>query len=94
MSWARSPGPSRSNSRAEPVEQHVVQIDGGIGDAAIAAITVVLPGPARELELARWARIAASTGRLAYVVDDRTTDDEIQALAELSRRARMLRGSL
>lgn len=75
-------------------EALTVELDHGLGTAAVAAITATPAGPRRDVELATWARrIASGPGCIAIVVDDAFGDEEIAVVAQLHRRVRLeLRG--
>lgn len=79
--------------RTAACERLAVDLDGGIGGSAIAAIIATPPGPARELELAKWARrIVDGPDRIAIVIDDGFGPDEMKVLAQLHARVQGMRG--
>jgi hypothetical protein len=75
-------------------EAAAVSIDGGLGIAAVAAISALPPGPLRDLEIATWARRCIEAGRrsgvryTAILISPDASDSEIDAAAELAVRIR------
>ena len=61
-----------------------VDIDGGLGQLAMAAIVATPPGPARTVEAARWARRAHETvDQVVVLVEPGGGEDWVNAHAEL-----------
>jgi len=70
-------------------EDAAVEIDGGLGLAAVEAIAALPPGPRRDFELALWARrIVDGPGRLAMVFRHDADDNTYEAYAALAYRCR------
>jgi hypothetical protein len=77
-------------------ERVAVQIDGGIGLSAIAAVSALPRGPRRDLEVALWAkRIVDGPRTIAFTVEDfRENDPDLDAFADLHRAVLALDGAL
>jgi hypothetical protein len=70
-------------------EDAALALDGGLGLAAVAAISALPPGPRRNFELAMWARrIVDGPGRLAVVFRPDADDATYEAYAALAYRCR------
>lgn len=66
-------------------EALAVDIDGGLGQLAVAAIAAVPRGPARDVEVARWVRRALRSGeRIATLLRPDMTDDEYTATVDFA----------
>jgi hypothetical protein len=59
---ARARMEEKQNSAKARVEKKALNIDGGLGMSAVAAVAACAPGPARELEIARWVARAKRRG--------------------------------
>jgi hypothetical protein len=73
-----------------------VELDGGFGPAALAAITAAPGGPQRDYQVAAWARriAAGHHKRLAFVISPETTEADIEVIKLLYHRVLVELGSL
>jgi hypothetical protein len=79
-----------NQERREAYERLCAQLDGGLGQLAVSAVAALPPGPARDFEIARWARRAVDNeAELAFLITGDMSDAEIAAMAENTVRVRL-----